>query len=228
MTAQPTATSPLERPTLAEMIAERIKESITNGTLAPGTRLSGAELATTFGVSRAPVQEAIQRLIHEGLLRNGPGHRAVVPVLSHHDVRDIYLARAAVESTAVEHIIATADLGGVADPLERLVTLMTEAEAADDWQALSRWEMEFHTALVAATGSPRLQRMFNTVILETRLCRGALTPSAARDDLVDQHRQIATLIRDGKNSHAQAALKKYFDNAIKTYSDRHRTGEEKP
>ena len=220
MTAQRMATSPIERSTLASILTERLREALADGTLRPGSRLSEVELASTFGVSRGPVREAIQRLIHEGLLRNGPGRRAVVPVLSHHDVRDIYLARAALEATAVRHIIATGKADQAADELDRLVGLMQKSAADDDWQAVRRFDLKFHTALVAAAGSERLQRMFSTVIFETRLCLRVLTAAETRGNLAEEHRQIAAMIREGKTNEALIILTNNFDDAIKTIKSR--------
>ena len=222
-TAVPTR---LPRATYASMVTERLRDSIVNGSLAPGSQLSEADLATRFGVSRGPVREALQRLIQEGLVRAEPHRGVFVPVLTEDDVRDIYLAREALESAAVEHIIASSRSGAAADDLDRLVKLMAEAEAADDWEAVGRHDLEFHTALVAATGSERLQRMFSTVISETRLCLGVLTAADARSDLVDEHRQIAAMIRKGQADKALAVLKQHFDDAVDTIKSREPDSEE--
>src|SRR5918995_1911898 len=97
----------LPRATYASMVTERLRDSIVDGSLAPGSQLSEAELATRFGVSGGRVREALQRLIQEGLVRAEPHRGVFVPVLTESDVRDIYLAREALESAAVQHIIAT-------------------------------------------------------------------------------------------------------------------------
>jgi DNA-binding GntR family transcriptional regulator len=210
----------LPRATYASMVTERLRESIVNGTLSPGTRLSEAELADSFGVSRGPVHEAFQRLIHEGLVRTGPGRRVVIAVLSDDDVRDIYLAREALESSAVRHIISSSKSAQAADELDRTIKLMQDAETAGDWEAVSRYYLEFHTALVAATGSTRLRRMFSTVISETRLCLGVLTAAEARANLVDEHRQIAAMIREGNTADALGRLDKHLEDAIVTIASR--------
>ena len=69
---------------------------------------------------------------------------------------------------------------------------------------VGNYDLQFHTTLVGSTDSPRLQRMFNTVISETQLCLGVLTAADAREDLVDEHRRIAREIRDGNTSGALA------------------------
>lgn len=226
MSAETTAPTQLPRATYASMVTERLRANIVNGTLAPGSQLSEVELATTFGVSRGPVREALQRLIQEGLVRSEPHRGVFVPVLSEDDVRDIYLARDALESSAVRHIIATGKSLEAAEELDRLVRLMQDSEKADDWESVGRYDLEFHTALVAASGSERLQRMFSTVISETRLCLGVLTAADARSDLVEEHHQIAGLIRDGRTDDALNVLQEHFDDAVVTIKGRdHGAGE---
>ena len=67
---------------------------------------------------------------------------------------------------------------------------------------------------MASTGSQRLQRMFTTLISETRLCLAALTGAEARHDLVTEHRAICDGIRDGDTERALAALEKHYDDAV--------------
>jgi DNA-binding GntR family transcriptional regulator len=215
-----TALTRLPRATYASMVTERLRDSIVDGTLAPGSQLSEVDLASRFGVSRGPVREALQRLIQEGLVRSSPHRGVFVPVLSEEDVRDIYLARHALESSAVRHIIATSKVDTAVESLDHFVKLMQDSEAAGDWEAVGRYDLEFHTALVAATGSERLQRMFSTVISETRICLGVLTAAEARSDLVDEHRQIADMMRDGRTADALAVLKNHFEDAVVTIKDR--------
>ncbi len=206
----------IPRATFASIVTERLRDSIVSGAIEPGTQLSEMELANSFGVSRGPVREALQRLIQEGLLRS-EAHRGVfVPVLTDEDVSDIYLAREALESAAVRQVMATAGAAKAYQALDTYVTAMEEAEAAGDWDKVGRLDLEFHTALVASTGSPRLQRVFTTVISETQLCLGVLTVAAARDDLVAEHRKIAEWIREGDIEQALSALKQHFDDAVVT------------
>ena len=49
---------------------------------------------------------------------------------------------------------------------------MESPEKARDWKVVASRDLAFHTELVSAAGSPRLERMFTTVISETRLCLG--------------------------------------------------------
>ena len=170
------------------------------------------------------MREALQRLVQEGLLPSEPHRGVFVPVLTDEDVQR-HLPRprgAGVSSHSVHH---RGNKTAVAsESLDQWVTLMETSEAAGDWEAVGNFDLEFHVALVDASGSPRLQRMFSTVISETRLCLGVLTADDARGDLVQEHRRIRDLIARGRYRQALAVLKKHFDDAVVTLSNRSRTG----
>ena len=72
----------IPRGTFASIVTERLSASIIDGTLKPGAQLNEVELATSFGVSRGPVREALQRLVQEGLLDSEPHRGVFVPVLT--------------------------------------------------------------------------------------------------------------------------------------------------
>lgn len=223
MTSETASAIRIPRSTFASIVTERLRASIVNGSLKPGSQLSEVELANTFGVSRGPVREALQRLIQEGLLLSEPHRGVFIPVLTDDDVLDIYLAREALESAAIRSIVANDTSAAASQALDEYVKAMEKAEAAGNWESVGNFDLEFHVALVAASGSQRLQRMFSTVISETRLCLGALTADDARADLVQEHRQICDLMQEGKTEQALAVLGKHFDDAVVTLS-RRRTG----
>jgi DNA-binding GntR family transcriptional regulator len=224
VTSETASAIPIPRSTFASIVTERLRAAIVNGSLKPGSQLSEVELAKTFGVSRGPVREALQRLVQEGLLLS-EAHRGVfVPVLTAADVLDIYLAREALESAAIRSIVAQDTSAAASATLDQYVTEMENAEAAGDWESVGNFDLEFHVALVEASGSQRLQRMFSTVISETRLCLGALTSADGRTDLVQEHRQICDLMQKGETEQALAVLGKHFDDAVITLSSRQGTG----
>ena len=217
MTETTSTETRLPRTTFTSMVAERIRSNIIEGVLAPGAQLNEVELATTFGVSRGPVREALQRLIQEGLLRSEPHRGVFVPVMSAEDIEDIYLARDALESAAVRRITGTSRAASAYEVLDKIVRDMEAAKNADDWRTVASRDLDFHTALVAAADSHRLERMFTTVISETRLCLSMLTSAwKGRDDLVEEHREISELIRTENTTAAVEVLRKHFDDAVVT------------
>lgn len=204
---------PLVREPTASVIARRIRQGITQGLLPPGTQLTEIRLAEQLGVSRAPVREALQRLIQEGLAENR--RRGVfVKELSDDDVADVYFARTACELTAIERILNQAmetDWGPLEDAVQNLATAAEDG----DWEGATRADRHFHQALVAAANSPRLTRMFDTLIAETAMCLQALENAYAdAQHLVNEHREILDSLRSGDHGATVSALKAHMDDAI--------------
>jgi DNA-binding GntR family transcriptional regulator len=129
-----------------------------------------------------------------------PQRGVLVPVLTDQDLADVLLARDALESAAIRQIIAQGLMETAYEALDKCVTEMETAAAAGDWAAVGTLDLEFHTALVAAAGSTRLQRMFTTVISsEMPVCLGMVsaTRSRSRADSVARHRRMAHAVREG-------------------------------
>jgi DNA-binding GntR family transcriptional regulator len=164
---------PVHQESTAALIARQLRDAIMHGRLEPGAQLSEAELSAQFGVSRGPLREAMQRLVQEGLLRSERNRGLFVIALAEDDVRDIYAARSAIESAAAIMILRKADPDALAE-LRAACEAMTKAAKKKDMDGLSDADLRFHEVLVSQSGSPRLNRMHQTLIVETRMCMTAL------------------------------------------------------
>jgi DNA-binding GntR family transcriptional regulator len=207
-----TSLEPVERRSTAAIVADRLREAIMRGTFPPGTQLGEVEIATRLGVSRGPLREAMQWLVAEGLLRSVRNRGLFVRDLDAADVRDVYAARAAVERAAGLLLIAGDREAAVA----RLSASLAAMEAAaGDPVALADADHAFHHELVAASGSPRLQRMADTLLVETRMCLAALQdnpPPAA--DLLAEHRALLAAVRDGDAEKLTRVLEAHMADAV--------------
>ncbi len=206
---------PVARETTASVIASRIREGIRDGTVPPGSQLAEAHLSQQLEVSRGPVREALQRLIQEGLVRSEPHRGVFVAELGVDEARDVYLARTAVERTAVALVTRAAE-PDVVDELAKLVDRMESAAERDRWSAVAELDLRFHQTLVQASGSRRLLRMFDTLLIETRLCLDALEPAyPARRELVDEHRELLAAITSGSEERAVALVERHLEDAVR-------------
>jgi DNA-binding GntR family transcriptional regulator len=203
---------PVERRSTAAIVADRIREAIMRGTLPPGTQLGEVELATRLGVSRGPLREAMQRLVAEGLLRSERHRGLFVRDLDEADVRDVYTARTAVERAAGLLVMA-GDRAAAADRLTAALDAMEEV--ADDPVALADADHAFHAELVAASGSPRLSRMADALLVETRMCLTALQDTAPpADALLAEHRELRDAVRDGDAERLAVVLEEHMADAV--------------
>jgi DNA-binding GntR family transcriptional regulator len=208
---------PLSKPTLGTMVAERLRELVVDGVYKPGDQLSEVDLAEKFGVSRGPVREGLRKLVNDGLLRSEPHHGAYVPMLGAVDIADIYRAREAIEGAAATAIVEDGHYAAVAGGLLRIALLMEKLAAADDWPKVRENDMRFHTELVRGSGSPRLARMYDILIDETRICLRMPTAYSAGYAEVGNHRQIAERLEAGDLAAVHAAMRHHFEVSLAAY-----------
>lgn len=205
---------PVERRSTAAIVADRIRTAIMRGTFPPGTQLGEVELAARLGVSRGPLREAMQRLVAEGLLRSERHRGLFVRDLGAADVRDIYHARASVERAA-GLLLLEGDRAAAADRLDTAVAAMAAAMASGDPVAVADSDHAFHSELVAASGSPRLRRMADGLLVETRMCLAAFQQTAPPPEgLLAEHRELCDAVRAGDRDRLTAALEAHMADAV--------------
>src|SRR6266849_2895565 len=84
-----------------DLIAEQLRRAILLGSIAGGAQLKQNDVAARFGVSVAPVREALQRLIADGLAVLHPNRGVTVTDISDDDFLDIAELRALLEPQAL-------------------------------------------------------------------------------------------------------------------------------
>ena len=93
-------TDMLQRNTLPDLVLDKLMEWIMSGKLSMGDKLNTEELANQLGVSRMPIREALSNLEKKGLAESIPYAGTRLVTLTKEDVRQIYIARTALEPVA--------------------------------------------------------------------------------------------------------------------------------
>jgi DNA-binding GntR family transcriptional regulator len=203
--------APLVQQSTPSIIADKLREAIGAGELRPGAQLSEADLARKLGVSRGPLREGMQRLTQEGLLVSIRHRGLFVIEMTPGDVRDMYLAREAIERAAARKILQGDYAAAGAALLEivgRMIAAKTPAEVGE-------LDIDFHVRLVALADSPRLSRMHRTFITETRMCIHALEESYTVSEVRgDEHRAVAVAIGSGNLELTDDLLIAHMDDAV--------------
>lgn len=138
--------------TVADRIAEILREAIAEGALVAGTALRQDELATRFGFSRMPIRDALRLLEAEGLVSIHPTRGAFVAKMDAVEISEIYAVRELLEVEALRLALpglthrTLDDAAAVLDQIDR------EPDVAR-WGVLNR---AFHLALYGACGNGRL------------------------------------------------------------------------
>ena len=208
------ALQPVQRESTPSLVAARIREAIASGEIPPGSQLGEVEYAARLGVSRGPLREGLQRLTQEGLLVAHRNRGLFLIEMTDDRVRDLYLARAAVERAAGARIHET-DPAAASTALLAVVEDMAGAAATQDVRAVSTADIHFHQVLVDHADSPHLSHIHATLLTETRMCIHLLEPTYAVDEArVGEHREIARSLAAGDPRHTDELLVHHMRDAV--------------
>ncbi|MGB3258181.1 MAG: GntR family transcriptional regulator [Ornithinimicrobium sp.] len=211
----PPRLTPVVQQSTPVIIAAAVREAIARGDFPPGAQMYETQLAEQLGISRGPLREGLQRLTQEGLLVPIRHRGLFVVELTPDNVRDMYLARDAVERCAVAVVVEQSPVA-TADALEPVLLQMQDAAEAGDSEQVGECDIRFHELLVARSGSERLVRLHATEVVEARLCIHAM--GSAQDDdhqRVAEHRAITDAIRRGDAAEADRLLHLHMTDAVR-------------
>ena len=155
--------------TLASQAHDLLRRDILSGTLAPGQRLRTKDLQARYGLGLSPLRESLQRLSAEGIVVNDAQRGFAVAPVSVAELRDLTVARTALESTMLPMAmqLGSADWeGDIVAAFHRLSRTPLPHDPAAMADA-SLWELRhrsFHHALVAGCGSPWLLRLHGQLV----------------------------------------------------------------
>jgi len=82
----------------SEQMSDQIEERIVTGVYPPGMRLDETELASSFGVSRTPIREALIQLSSEGLVEIRPRRGAIVAEIGQQRLYEMFEVMAELEA----------------------------------------------------------------------------------------------------------------------------------
>jgi DNA-binding GntR family transcriptional regulator len=193
--------------TTADKIAADLRECLAEGRIAPGERLSQAELARRYGVSIIPVREALARLASEGLVVFEANRGAFAAHLSLADVRELFDLRLMLEL----YLVRQAALKIAAPVLRRLQSVHAELNETDRQADWLRLDAEFHRLIQQAAESPRSLRLLDGLRVSIdRYYRALLTPADHRPDWQGDHEDLLIALHDRNPAAAEAALHRHL------------------
>ena len=182
----------------AEMAYQVIRGRIMSGKLAGGARLKERSLAEELGLSRTPVREAINRLVHEGFAERGEGYSTRVTDFPEDEMDQIFEIRRRLECYAAERAATRASAAQI-DELDRLTHRMedlTPPKTHTDYEQIAEINARFHRIISEAAQSPRLMAVLQMAVDVGIVARTYHSYSKA--DLVrsaQHHRELVDAIR---------------------------------
>src|SRR3954467_11142410 len=92
----------IPRANLHEQVAQRLRQMLVEGRIAPGAKLNERELCEVLEVSRTPLREAIKMLAAEGLVELLPNRGAIAVALDEDAVRHTFEVMGGLEALSGE------------------------------------------------------------------------------------------------------------------------------
>ena len=196
---------------IVEAIAADLRSRIFSGDLASGQSLTETEVASSYEVARPTAKASIEKLVAEGLLDRGTHKTARVVDLGPDSVRDIYLARAYLESEVLRRLARTKAVPQTAVQANRDIAAVQTGAPLDVVEP----DMRFHTSLIDAVGNERISRMYRSLVGEVRLCMVRIQSLQLLDtELIHaEHQKILELIAAGKGEAAAGLLDEHLGRA---------------
>jgi DNA-binding GntR family transcriptional regulator len=152
----------IPRAALHEQVAQRLRQMLVEGRIAPGAKLNERELAELLKVSRTPLREAIKMLAAEGLVELLPNRGAIAVSLSEADVLNTFEVMAGLESLSGELAAERITPQELAE-IQAMQFEMMAAYTRRDLSAYYNLNSRIHTAINAAAKNPVLGTVYNQV-----------------------------------------------------------------
>ncbi|WP_018913835.1 GntR family transcriptional regulator [Thiomonas sp. FB-6] len=199
-----------------EEVYRVLLDAISDGSLAPGERLTQEEIAEQLSVSRSPVLQALRLLKKDGLVQDAPGRGLLVTPLDPQAIGKLYEVRGALDALAAR---LAARRGTRIDPA--LIAAGRRASRGKDVKALIDADVAFHHALYEASGNPLIAQSAQTHWVHLRRVMGAvLQASGSRDAIWDEHQAIAEAVKAGDAELAAQLVEQHTDNARRNLLER--------
>jgi DNA-binding GntR family transcriptional regulator len=208
-----------------DILAQDLRRRILSGDIQPGEFLRDARMCAEHSTSRHTYRTAAQLLVTQGLLRQIPNRGFMLPEFGADDIVDITRVRGAIEGEAIRLIVLT----GVIPPQAlEAVSIMQASTLSSDRSALATADRDFHRAIIAASGSPRLTRAYSNLEGEIELLliqRQAFYGTA--EEMALEHERLIKSLRSRHFDTAREAFKEHWEDLqIKLLDQRSRHGKD--
>jgi DNA-binding GntR family transcriptional regulator len=199
----------LNRTILREQVKEILLKRILDGEYKPGDRLVEMQIAQEFGISQAPVREALRELEALGFVESEPYRGTRVRAVTKAELTEIYPVRAALEEVAAR--AAAERLAGNVEALKAELEAMYAAAEKGDLYEQVQHDVEFHRIIIEASGNRVLQDVWRSLRIEARTLISAIKTDLSGHEIAEMHRPVLEALAEGNAEKAGLLLRKHVE-----------------
>ena len=198
------------RRVLREEVRDQLIEDILRDRLEPGERIIETRIAQQYGVSQAPVREALRDLDLLGFVVSSAFRGTRVRRISNEELAEIYPIRAALEGVAARAAATRIDEPALAR-LEELLASMREAASRGDDRAQIEADIAFHHTIVEASGNRLLRQFWEAMRLGTTTFVTVSVTRRSLEELAERHLPILAALRAQDPVAAEQAMRRHIE-----------------
>ena len=210
---------PFERRVLREGIRDALMKDVLSGRLAPGDRIVETRIAQQFGVSQAPVREALRDLELFGFILSSPFRGAIVRQYSAEDLIQVYPIRAVLEGLAARFAASTITPAALRR-LEAAIVTMRSSVLRRDLRSAVDADITFHQTIVEASGNPLIEEFWQRTRLSISIYLTVLSkPFEQLQSLGERHLPMLEALRAGDPDAAERTTREHIEEPLKLLAE---------
>ena len=212
--ADQTFAPPLVAEDRAMMIRDHLRDAIVDRRLAPGTKLSEAEVGTLFDVSRTVVRAALQALAFEGLVRTERNRGAFVAHPTPEEARQVFASRRLIEpglALAAAQRITAGEVAAFRERLHRESDLLNQ-RGPTARRAEIHASGDFHLLLAKVADNAILLRFMEELVARSSLVIALYGRSGASSCGHGEHAGILAALENHDGDLAGKLLLTHIDH----------------
>ncbi len=212
----------LNKESLADQISKELQERIVNVEIEQGEKINVTALEEEFGVSRAPVREALQRLVDKGLVEVKPRVGYFAIDLSAKQIKDLCELRKLLETYSLKESIDHVDESNVNYLLQKSIELQKNDQPHDKLRKkFDETDEQLHKAIIDNSQNEFLkdftERIHNLIALTRHL-------NERIEEAINEHIYILKAMQENDKQKATEALNNHLENVEKEIISRNGHG----
>ncbi|WP_320507420.1 GntR family transcriptional regulator [Dongia soli] len=212
----------LSKRTMAEQVADLLRQRILLGVLPAGTPIRQEHLATELGISRIPLREALKQLEAEGFVTIASHKGATVAPLSVAEIEELFQLRLHLETWILSLALPRLTEGDFAT-LDQLIAEQRAPDSLPRWGELN-WR--FHEVMYRPADRPLTLKMLKRIHDNIdRYLRLEVSLSAGRARAFREHEDLLAHCRKGDVAEALDLLERHIQQTADSLIDHLRARE---
>ena len=186
-----------------------LKQNIVSVTLKPGSLLSENELATSLGLSRTPVREALNELVKVSIAETYPQRGTVIARIDPKMVEDSRFLRSVLDEAIIKLACRETD-PAVMGKLDDNIDLQEFYLAKGNTERILELDNEFHKLLYEAVHKEFIYDMRSGIMLHFDRVRTLSMETIKDMKIVSDHKNMLTAVKEHDEEKAVALVQKHL------------------